>query len=92
MAPDRRTRITVETERILIVARQHATPGWCERCGQEVELLPADQAGQFREVVRDQQERQHQSSLHLGQAKDGLVICVKSLLRFLQSASGQHSS
>lgn len=92
MTADRRIRITVETERILFIARQHATRGWCDRCGQEVELLPEKQAGQFRNMVRDQREKRHQSRLHLGQAKDGLVICVKSMLRFLQSASGQLSS
>jgi hypothetical protein len=89
MAADRRTRITIETERILIIARQHAAYGWCERCGLEVELLPSAQASRLLQVTEEQLKGQHHGKLHLEQAKDGLVICLKSLLRFLQAAGGQ---
>jgi hypothetical protein len=92
MAGDRRTRITIETERILIIARQHAAHGWCERCGQKVKLLPSVQASRLLRVASEQLGGLDQSRLHLEQAKDGLVICLKSLLRFLQPAGGQHSS
>jgi hypothetical protein len=89
MAADRRTRITIETERMLIVARQHSAHGWCERCGAEVELLPSAQASQLLHVAQEQLQGLHQGRLHLEEAKDGLVICLKSLLRFLQGAGGQ---
>jgi hypothetical protein len=92
MAADERTRITIETERILIMARQHATYGWCERCGQQVELLASDHASRLLHVAQDTLQGQHQGKLHLGEAKDGLVICLKSLLRLLQSAGGQRGS
>jgi hypothetical protein len=42
---ERTTRITIETERILILACQRATSGWCERCGSEVEFLPSHEPG-----------------------------------------------
>jgi hypothetical protein len=92
MAADRRTRITIETERILIMARQHAAYGWCERCGQQVELLPSAHASRLLHVAEEQLQGRHQGKLHLEQAKDGLVICLKSLLRLLQVAGGQHNS
>ena len=92
MAKERRTRITIETERILIMARQHAARGWCERCGGEVELLPSAEAGRLLEVHPEQLTGLKQSKLHLGKAKEGFVICLKSLLRFLQSANVQPRS
>lgn len=87
MAMERRTRITIERERILVIARQHAVRGWCEKCGCEVELVPSNKAGQFLDI--GPLDRRHSSKLHLVQAKEGLVVCLKSLLRFLQAASGQ---
>jgi hypothetical protein len=92
MAADRHTRITVETERILMIARQHAVYGWCERCGLEVELLPSAQASHLLHLAEERLHGQQQGKLHLEQAKDGLVVCLKSLLRLLQAASGQHNS
>jgi len=92
MAADRRTRITIETERILIMARQHTARGWCERCGAEVELLPSAHASRLLHMAQEQLQRQNRGNLHLEEAKDGLVICLKSLLRFVQAASGQHNS
>jgi hypothetical protein len=92
MAADRRTRITIETERILIIARQHAAYGWCERCGLEVELIPSAQASHLLHLAEERLHRQQQGKLHLEQAKGGLVVCLKSLLRLLQAATGQPGS
>ena len=82
---ERCTRITIETERILVIARQHATRGWCKRCGADVEFLPSKQAGDLLEDP-EQMQGKHRNQLHLGQTKNGLLICVKSFLRFLQFA------
>ena len=92
MAADRRTRITIEAERILIIARQHAAYGWCERCGLEVELIPSAQASHLLHLAEERLHGQQQGKLHLEQAKDGLVVCLKSLLRVLQAATGQPGS
>ena len=91
MAADQRTRVTIATERILIIAREHSVYGWCARCGQKVELLPWVQASRLLRVAPEQLAGLDQSKLHLEQARDRLVICLKSLLRFLQPAGGQHS-
>lgn len=92
MAADRSTRITIETERILIIARRHAARGWCERCGAEVELVASADASHLLHLAQEQLQWQNPGNLHLKEAKDGLVICLKSLLRFVQAASGQHNS
>jgi hypothetical protein len=86
---DRRTRITIKTERILIVARQHAVRGWCSRCGTEVEFLPSDRARSLLDATSASFDEQRRSNSHKG-PKDGLMFaCVQSVLRFLQATSRQ---
>lgn len=86
METGNRWRIGIETDRTLIVLGRSATRGWCERCGQEVELVAAKRAEQALGMTLGQIETQTLSKFHLGHAKDGLVICLKSLFRLLQFA------
>ena len=90
MGSEDRTRITIETEKVLILASQQATHGWCQKCGQEVQLVTAHQAKGSFKIVTEQLKAARQSKLHLGQAKNGLVICLKSLLRLLQATGADH--
>lgn len=90
---DRRIWMTIETERILVITRQHAVRGWCEKCGHEVEFLPSDQVRRRLDANAGRVLEQHRNNLHRWLANDGLILlCVKSLLRFLQPASGQKVS
>jgi len=85
---DRCTRITIETERMLIVARQFAVRAWCERCGASVEFLPSDSARRVFDATTGSLDQEQRSHFHKQSAKDGLMlICVQSLLRLLQTAS-----
>jgi hypothetical protein len=85
---DRRTRITIETERVLVVTG-HPTRLWCEKCGSEVQFVPSERAGRLLGADLEQLGGQYASKLHLGQAKNGLVlICLKSLLSFFRATSG----
>ena len=81
MAGERRTRITIETERILVVASQRTIRGWCKQCGHEVEFVAQDQLGHLLGPSAEQPAGLSQNKIHLQQAKDGLAICMKSLLR-----------
>jgi hypothetical protein len=93
MAADRHTRITIETERILIIARQHAKREWCKECGHEVEVLPLDLARALLENTTNSFEEQKRPSCHQWPAKDGLIfVCIRSLLRFLHTGSGRNNS
>jgi hypothetical protein len=85
MAAGQRSRVTIETERILIIARHHAVVGWCERCGAEVQLLRSGHAANALQGVPEPWGQQLSGKAHLSHAKDGLVICLRSLLRFLQA-------
>ena len=85
MGPDKRERITVHSERIVIIALRHATRRWCERCGGQVETLTTEAAQQVFEVVPDGFECVSYRKPYLRQAADGLITCLKSLLHFLEA-------
>jgi hypothetical protein len=82
---DSRTRITIETERTLVVARRPTARGWCRVCGREVAVSVSDEAGRLLDAARREAAGQDQSHLHRRWAKDGLVACLKALLGLLQS-------
>ena len=83
MGKIRRTKIVVETERLLVVRRGRArTQGWCEGCGAGVALVGLEEAAILsgrsqREIVR----RVESGSLHFKESPRGvLLICLDSLL------------
>jgi hypothetical protein len=91
MTQFRGTRITIETERVLMITHQQATRGWCKECGHEVEFLTTDRLNPWLEPKNSPVE-ENCGRLHLAHARDGLVICVKSLLSFLRAGSYRNSS
>jgi hypothetical protein len=80
----RRTRITIESERLLIVAKREPARAWCERCGVEVELVKPGIASRVWERLSENRGRVGPGRLLLQFAKRGLVIRLKSTLRFLR--------
>jgi hypothetical protein len=79
----RRTRIVVETERLLVVrSRRARTEGWCEACGATVQMVGLEEAAivsgrSQREIVR----RIEAGSLHFNESARGVLhICLDSLL------------
>lgn len=80
---DSRTRITIETERTLVVASRTTARGWCGTCGREVAVSMSDGVGRVLDVARGQTERQDRSLLHRRWAKGVLVACLRPLLGFL---------
>jgi hypothetical protein len=86
----RPTRITIETERILVLARSQAIRGWCEGCGCEVELLPREQLTPVLDVVALASDEPSRRRLHLERAKDGLRVCLKSMLLLLGTSGRRH--
>jgi hypothetical protein len=93
MAADRHTRITIETERILIIARQRAARDCCKECGRELELLPLDRARAALDATAGSGEEHQRDRLHPWPVKDGLIfVCLRLLLRFLHIGSGHRNS
>lgn len=83
MRKTRRTKITVETERLLIISRTRGTvESWCEPCGAAARMIGLDEAtalsGQDqRQLIR----RVEDGSLHFTESPRGrLLICLNSLI------------
>jgi hypothetical protein len=79
-----RTRITIETERTVVMARRPSAHGNCRRCGREAEVPMSERAGRLLDA-RMRTEGQHPSALLLRWIKDVLVVCLKSLPALVQS-------
>jgi hypothetical protein len=77
------TRITVETETLIIVRRAQATLAWCPDCRAEVDVITLGQDSLIESATAAQiHEWQSTGKLHLWQPAHGLArICVTSLLQ-----------
>jgi hypothetical protein len=83
MRKTKRTRVTVETERLLVISRKgEATESWCQACGAMTRMVGLDEAS----AVSGQSQRQiarrvEAGSLHFSESPSGaLLICLNSLL------------
>ena len=85
----KRTEVTVETDRILVIQRLRATRVWCAECGREVDMVTLRDAAALS--AKDAPILGPQPMLpgygddrgwHWSRAKDGTpLICLESLLR-----------
>ena len=85
------TRITVETETLMIVRNAAATRGWCSDCRAEVNLITLDD-NTLAEATTAARVREWlvASKLHFRQTATGsLQICLTSLLQCFESAEAQ---
>ena len=78
----RRTEITVETDRVLIIRRSRSMRAWCEECGCEVDMVDQGEAevftGMSGQSWRDaaQARRWHQCKSQNGTG----LVCLESML------------
>jgi excisionase family DNA binding protein len=80
----KRTEITIETERILLISRRNGNCFlWCERCGQTFPMLTVEEAAAVLRVSRDELLRKLEDrQLHCVQTPAGFIrICPNSLMR-----------
>jgi hypothetical protein len=78
----RTTRVTVETDTLLVIRRAQAALAWCPGCGAEVDVITLT-PDSFAEPATAVQIEQCLATgkLHLWHTADGVVqICVTSLL------------
>jgi hypothetical protein len=83
MKKTKRKKITVETERLLVISHIGGVGSWCEGCRAKVKLMGIEQAaaiaGLSHRALFHMIER-HQ--LHFTETPDGLLlICLDSLLK-----------
>jgi hypothetical protein len=84
VTPKKRTEITVETERVLVIRRRYqAIETWCDLCAEKVVMIRPDQAaavcGRSLRAIFGAIE---QTRLHFVEQSDGMIlICLNSLLK-----------
>ena len=84
MTKKKRTEITVETERVLVVRRRYrAVEEWCTRCRETVLMIRPDQAaavsGKSLRAIFHEVEA---AALHFVEKPDGMIlICLNSLIK-----------
>jgi hypothetical protein len=79
----RHTRITVETDSLLVLRGQRSLKGWCPACAAEVEMVPLDGVGVISNLTPPDVEAWLESEdLHHIQT-DGKApwICLNSMLK-----------
>lgn len=79
----RRTRITIETDSILVVGGKSSLRAWCEECREEVAMIPLDGVGVISNLMPPEVEAWMASEeLHHSQTSAGeLLICLNSMLK-----------
>jgi hypothetical protein len=85
VAAGRGTRIKVETDRLLIIRRRHAIHSWCPQCGEEVDMVCAEEAAALVETLRlTLPNCLAKERWHITRAPGGSpLICLDSLLKSL---------
>lgn len=83
MTAHKRTEITVETDRILIIRRTRAIRVWCTKCGCDVEMVSVGAAEEFTgtsgQALRDCARAR---GWHFSESQDGTaLVCLESVLK-----------
>lgn len=83
----KQTKITIETDSLLILRSRNLKRAWCPLCVAEVEMIALENAGVISNLDRPAlEEWLNSGNLHRSQADDGSVlICLNSLLARVQN-------
>ena len=84
----RQTKITIETESLLILRGRASLRAWCRQCGGETEMIPLEGVGVISNLPTPAVEAWIESDdLHRSQVADGsTLICLNSLLKRVQKS------
>ena len=82
----RETKITIESDSLLILRGRSSLRAWCPECASEVEMIPLDSVGVISNLAPPEVEAWIQSeALHHVMAADGAsLICLNSMLKRVQ--------
>jgi hypothetical protein len=82
LATKKTMRITIETERLLVIRRGSSARGWCEQCATEVDMILLESAAELGQVAAGKiQHLLDSRKLHLSNVSGPVYICLNSLLR-----------
>jgi len=87
----RRTKITIETESLMVLHGHSSKRSWCPQCAALQEMIALDDMGVISNLDRTEVEDWLNSGkLHRLQAPDGsALICLNSLLARVQSTKAR---
>ena len=79
----KRTRITIDTDSLLVVRGRKSLQAWCPQCGAEAEMIPLHEVGVISNLPpADVQVWMESQDLHHTRTADGaLLICLNSMLK-----------
>jgi hypothetical protein len=77
------TKITIETDSLLVLRGRSSLRGWCPRCAAEGEMIRLDNIGVISNLEPSEVEAWLESEvIHRSRGSDGSpLICLNSLLR-----------
>jgi hypothetical protein len=77
------TRITIESDSLLVLRRRAPLCAWCPQCRSEVEMIPLNEVGVVSNLpTAEVQGWLESSDLHHTTAADGAsLICLNSMLK-----------
>ena len=84
----KQTKITIETESLLILRGRTSLLAWCQQCGGEAEMIPLEGMGVISNLPSPEVDAWIESEdIHRSQAPDGkTLICLNSLLKRVQKS------
>lgn len=78
----KKTKITIESDSLLVVRGRESLRAWCPECGAEGEMIRLDGLGVISNLSAPEAEAWIQQDLHYAQAADGApLICLNSMLK-----------
>lgn len=84
----KQTKITIETDSLLILRGRTLLKSWCQQCGGDSEMIPLQGVGVISNLPPSEVEAWIESEdLHHSQAADGgQLICLNSLIKRVQKS------
>jgi hypothetical protein len=82
----KRTKITIETDSLLILRSRSSRRAWCPRCASEADVIALQEVGMISNLERPAlEEWLNSEELHRSRATDGsTLVCLNSLLARVQ--------
>ena len=84
----KKTKITIESDSLLVVRGRKSLRAWCPECGTEVEMIPLHGVGVISNLTSPEVQAWIESAeLHRTVGADGAsLICLNSMLRRVNKA------
>ena len=82
----KQTKITIETDSLLVLRGATSLRGWCRQCAAETEMIPIEGVGVVSNLAPSEVEVWLEcEDIHRSQAVDGAqLICLNSLVKRVQ--------